>query len=60
MFDRQLLTYFDWGLFTLIVLISGIGIVVLYSALNGGQPAQVPHCFTVSSSGWVLDFVLCA
>jgi rod shape determining protein RodA len=45
MFDRQLLTYFDWGLFTLIVLISGIGIVVLYSALNGGQPAQVSALF---------------
>lgn len=45
MFDRQLLINFDWGLFTLTLLISGIGLAVLYSALSGGQTTQVSPLF---------------
>lgn len=45
MFDRQLVTYFDWGLMALIVLISGLGAIVLYSALGGYQSDQAPVLF---------------
>lgn len=45
MFDRQLATYFDWGLMALIVLISGLGAIILYSALNGFQSGEAPVLF---------------
>jgi rod shape determining protein RodA len=45
MFDRQLLTYFDWGLLALIFLISGIGVVILYSSLHGVQALHPPVLF---------------
>lgn len=45
MSDKQLVTYFDWGLMALILLIAGIGAIVLYSAIGGGQSADAPVLF---------------
>jgi rod shape determining protein RodA len=39
MFDRRLLHYFDWGLLALAVLLSSIGMLVLYSAVTAETPA---------------------
>ncbi len=36
MFDRRLLQCFDWGLLILTLAVSGIGLVVLYSAVTAG------------------------
>lgn len=33
MFDRRLITYFDWGLFMLTLLLAGVGSTILYSAV---------------------------
>lgn len=37
MFDRRLIEYFDWGLLVLTLLISLVGLVVLYSAVTAGE-----------------------
>ena len=40
-FDRRLVQYFDWGLMLLIVVLSGFGLVALYSAVTAGvEPSQ--------------------
>ncbi len=36
MFDRRLVEHFDWGLFLITILIGGIGLGVLYSAVTAG------------------------
>ncbi len=36
MFDRRLIENFDWGFVILILLISSVGLVILYSALSAG------------------------
>ena len=43
MFDRRLVQYFDWWLLGLTLLIGGIGLIVLYSAVTAGaaQPETV-------------------
>ncbi len=42
MFDRRLLTHFDWVLLLSIGLVAGIGILNLYSATSSWPPAQTP------------------
>lgn len=37
MFDRRLIECFDWGLLLLTLLISSVGLVVLYSAVTAGE-----------------------
>jgi len=39
MFDRRLVQNFDWGLFGIAVLIAGIGLVTLYSAVTAETPS---------------------
>ena len=39
MFDRRLLQYFDWGLLGLALVLSSIGLLVLYSAATAETPA---------------------
>ncbi|MGD9209570.1 MAG: rod shape-determining protein RodA [Desulfobacteraceae bacterium] len=46
MFDRRLVQYFDWVLLGLTILIVGIGLVALYSALNAGGPSADRILFT--------------
>ncbi len=36
MFDRRLVQYFDWGLLAITLMIAGIGLMLLYSAVNTG------------------------
>ncbi|RTZ95103.1 MAG: rod shape-determining protein RodA [Deltaproteobacteria bacterium] len=36
MFDRRLVTYFDWGLLGLTAILATIGVVTIYSAVNAG------------------------
>ncbi|MBS3757636.1 MAG: rod shape-determining protein RodA [Desulfobacterales bacterium] len=36
MFDRRLVQYFDWGLLVVTLMIAGIGLMLLYSAVNTG------------------------
>ncbi len=36
MFDRRLVAYFDWGLLGLTIILSTIGVVTIYSAVNAG------------------------
>ncbi len=46
MFDRRLVEHFDWGLLGLTLLLSGIGITILYSAVTAGE-ANPQHVFCV-------------
>lgn len=46
MFDRRLIEHFNWGFVLLILLISGMGLMILYSALTAGHDATtVPILF---------------
>jgi rod shape determining protein RodA len=36
MFDRRLIQYFDWWLLALVFLLGGIGVFLIYSAVNAG------------------------
>jgi rod shape determining protein RodA len=45
MFDRRLVQYFDWGLLGLVVLIGGIGLATLYSAVTAETPAPQTMIF---------------
>ena len=38
MFDRRLIENLDWGLLLITFLIAGLGLVVLFSAVNAGDP----------------------
>ncbi len=38
MFDRRLVHYFDWGLMGVTVLIAGVGLLTLYSAVTADPP----------------------
>ncbi|HSO18316.1 MAG TPA: FtsW/RodA/SpoVE family cell cycle protein, partial [Desulfosarcina sp.] len=40
MVDRRYLTYFDWGLLALTVLLAAIGLTTLYSAVMASVPSQ--------------------
>lgn len=42
MFDRRLITHFDWVLLLLVLLIAGLGILNLYSTTSGWEQAGLP------------------
>ena len=42
MFDRRLLTHFDWVLLLLVCLLTGIGILNLYSATSAWSVGETP------------------
>lgn len=46
MIDRRLVEYFDWWLLLLTIAIGGVGLVVLYSAVNAGGGAHPSGLFT--------------
>jgi rod shape determining protein RodA len=46
MIDRRLVEYFDWWLLLLTVVIGGLGLVVLYSAVNAGGGTHQVGLFT--------------
>lgn len=46
MFDRRYLTYFDWGLLALTLLLGTFGLVTLYSAVMAGVPTPQKTLFT--------------
>lgn len=54
MFDRRLIENFDWGLLLLILSISCVGLVILYSAVTAGTPDATHVLFKSRSSGWAV------
>lgn len=46
MIDRRLVEYFDWWLLVLTVIAGGLGLVVLYSAVNAGAGSHQAGLFT--------------
>jgi len=38
MFDRRLIHYFDWGLLALAMVLGGIGLASVYSAVTADPP----------------------
>jgi len=61
MFDRRLLTHFDWMLLLLIVLIAGIGILNLYSATaswSAGTPVYMKQISWLGI-GLLIAFAVC-
>ena len=53
MFDRRLIKNFDWGFVVLILLISSVGLVVLYSALTAGHDAGTVHILFKKQIIWM-------
>ena len=54
MFDRRLLACFDWGLLLIVVLISAMGMVILYSAVIAGS--SVPqYTFCLKQMVWLFS-----
>jgi rod shape determining protein RodA len=45
MIDRRLVEYFDWWMLSLTMFIAGIGLVVLYSAVNAGTDTHLSGLF---------------
>lgn len=50
MFDRRLITYFDWGLLAITLLIAGVGMLQLYSAVHAGG---MRHVFYYKQMVWM-------
>ena len=53
MFDRRLIENFDWGFVVLILLISSVGLVILYSALATGHDPGVVHILFKKQMIWM-------
>ena len=53
MFDRRLIEHFDWGFIVLILLISTVGLVILYSALTAGQDTGVVNILFKKQIIWM-------
>ncbi|MEX1298729.1 MAG: rod shape-determining protein RodA [Desulfotignum sp.] len=53
MFDRRLLEHFDWGLLLLVLLISGCGLTVLYSAVMAGWEGNGLHSLFERQLIWI-------
>lgn len=62
MFDRRLITHFDWAYLLLILIVSGIGIANLYSATSSWteavQPVYLKQCYWLGI-GLLIVFCLC-
>jgi rod shape determining protein RodA len=63
MFDRRLLTHFDWVLVLMILLVATIGIVNLFSATSAwggaGAPIYLKQCYWLAI-GVIIAFTVCA
>jgi rod shape determining protein RodA len=46
MFDRRLAQNFDWGLLSITIVLGGLGLVVLYSAVTAGSAGHSSTLFT--------------
>ncbi len=53
MFDRRLVENFDWGLVVVILLISSVGLVILYSALTAGMDTRIVHALFKKQIIWM-------
>ncbi|MBF0232382.1 MAG: rod shape-determining protein RodA [Desulfamplus sp.] len=53
MFDRRLIENFDWGLMLITLLIGTLGLVVLYSAVNAGDPGGPMHLLFQKQMIWI-------
>lgn len=53
MFDRRLLENFDWGLMIITFLIGTLGLGVLYSAVNAGDPGGAMHILFQKQMIWI-------
>ncbi len=53
MFDRRLIEHFDWGFLMVILMISGVGLVVLYSAVTAGSPGEGIHALFKKQVVWM-------
>lgn len=63
MFDRRLLTHFDWPLLLLILLITGIGMANLFSATSTWDPAGTPVYLKQAywlAIGLLIAFTVCS
>ncbi|MBF0412026.1 MAG: rod shape-determining protein RodA [Desulfamplus sp.] len=58
MFDRRLLENFDWGLTIITFLIGIVGLGVLYSAVNAGDPGGAMHLFFQKQMIWITGSVV--
>jgi rod shape determining protein RodA len=58
MFDRRLIQYFDWGLLSVTVLISLIGLILLYSAVSVDEAVLQISTFYKQILWYVLGLVL--
>ncbi len=54
MFDRRLIENFDWGLLFITLLIGIVGLGVLYSAVNAGDPGGAMHLLFKKQIIWIL------
>lgn len=63
MFDRRLLTHFDWVLVLMVLLVATIGIVNLFSATSAwggsGTPVYLKQCYWLAI-GVIIAFTVCA
>ncbi|MBF0378307.1 MAG: rod shape-determining protein RodA [Desulfamplus sp.] len=53
MFDRRLIENFDWGLMLITCLIGMVGLCVLYSAVNAGEPGGPMHLLFQKQMIWI-------
>jgi rod shape determining protein RodA len=53
MFDRRLVENFDWGFVIVILLISSVGLVILYSALTAGMDIPAVHILFKKQMIWM-------
>ncbi|MBF0112112.1 MAG: rod shape-determining protein RodA [Desulfamplus sp.] len=53
MFDRRLIENFDWGLMSITSMIGLLGLGVLYSAVNAGDPGGAMHALFQKQIIWI-------
>ncbi len=58
MFDRRLAQFFDWGLLGIVVLIGGVGLLTLYSAVTSGASDPYSALFFKQTIWYCIGFVL--
>lgn len=65
MFDRRLVSHFDWGLLAITLMLCSVGVGVLYSAVNAGgtSPQQVLVMkqmvwLAIGGTGMILSFLV--
>jgi rod shape determining protein RodA len=62
MIDRRLVQYFDWGLFGLVLLLGGVGLLTLYSAVTAEAPEPQKFIFykqAIWFSGALFVMIFC-